>query len=180
MDSVSVHTEMAPELLHFAADMYLQPFTHGMRGPTGVSAQGFARALDFFLSRHASSEVSVVRVESESVFPPHHYPVPLRLVTLPALVAPGNPTSRARFKLGSSVCRWQRLPMAAGGFCGQLQGSTFNAPSRSTGRVPPFCRRNDRGGRGGFRATQHPGHGACTPDTVPGLVSSAASVLHAW
>ena len=76
---------------------------HGRRGPTWVSAQGFVGALDFFLSRHWSPNNRVVRVESESVFPSDHYPVRLRLLTLPPLVAPGNPNPRACFKLGSSV-----------------------------------------------------------------------------
>ena len=97
---MSVHTEIAPVLLEFVADMHLHPFTHCMRGPTRVSAQGFVGALYCFLNRHASSDIGVVRVESESVFPSDHYPVRLCLLTLPALVAPGNPTSRARFKLG--------------------------------------------------------------------------------
>ena len=81
---VSVHTEIAPVLLEFAVDMHLHPFTDGMRGPTWVSAQGFVGALDFFLSCHASSDIGVVRVESESVFPLDHYPLRLRLFTLPA------------------------------------------------------------------------------------------------
>ena len=104
VDCVSVHTEMAPLLPEFAVDMHLLPFTHGMRGPTWVSAQGSVGALDFFLSGHLSPDIGVVCVESESVFPSDDYPVRLRPFTLPALVAPGNPTSRARFKLGSSVC----------------------------------------------------------------------------
>ena len=67
VDHMSVHTAIAPSLLEFAADMHLQPFTHGMHGPTWVSAQGFIGALDFFLGCRASSEVDVVCVESESV-----------------------------------------------------------------------------------------------------------------
>ena len=69
MDCASVHTETTPSLLEFAANMHLQPFTHGMRGPTWVNAQGFVGALDIFLGPHASSEVGVVRVVSEFVFP---------------------------------------------------------------------------------------------------------------
>ena len=105
-DCVSLHTEMAPVVLEFAADMHLLPFTHGMRGSTWVSAQGFVGGSYFFLSHCVSPDIGVVRVESESVFPSDHYPMRLRLLTVPALVALGNPFSRARFKLGSSVRQW--------------------------------------------------------------------------
>ena len=103
-DCASVHAERVPVLLEFAAYIHLLPFTHGMRGPTWVSAQGFVGALGFSLSRRVSPNIGVVRVESQSVFPSDHYPVRFRLLTLPTLVAPRNPTSWARFKLGSSVC----------------------------------------------------------------------------
>ena len=105
---MSVNTEIAPVLSEFAADMPLLPFTHGMCGPTWVRAQGFVGALDFFLSRRVSAEIGTVRVENEYVLPSHHYPVRLCLHTLPALVPPGNPASRARFDLGISVCKWQQ------------------------------------------------------------------------
>ena len=81
--------------------MTLLPFTHGMSSPTWISAQGFVGASDFFLSRRVSVEVGIVCVENESVFPSDLYPVRLRLHTLPALVPPGNPASRARFRLGT-------------------------------------------------------------------------------
>ena len=101
-----------PVLSEFAVDMALLPFTHGMCGPTWVSAQGFVGALDFFLGHRVSPKIGTVHVENEFVFPPNHYPVRLRLHTLPALVAPGNPASRARFKLGTSVCKWQQETFA--------------------------------------------------------------------
>ena len=111
-DCVSVNTEIAPVLCEVAADMTLLLFTHGMFGPTWVSARGFVGALDFFLSRRFSLEIGTVRVENESVFPSDHYPVRLCLHTLPALVPPRNPASRARFNLGTSVCQWQQETFA--------------------------------------------------------------------
>ena len=93
MDCVSIHTEIAPALPEFTADMHLRPFTHGMRGPTWLSAELFVGALHFFPSRRAFSKVGVVRVENESIFLSDHYRVILRLLTLPALIAPGKPAS---------------------------------------------------------------------------------------
>ena len=104
VDCVLVSTGTAHVLSEFAADMALLPFTHSMCGPTWVSVQGSLGALDFFLSRRVSPEVYTVQLENDSVFPSDHYPVRLRLYTLPALVAPRNPASRARFKLGTGVC----------------------------------------------------------------------------
>ena len=160
---MSVHAEIAPVLLEFVADMHLLPFGHGMRGP---SAQGFVGALDFFLSRHVSPDIGVVRVESESVFPSDHYPVRLRLPTLPALVARGNPTSRARFKLGSSVCQWQ------------LEASTDSCSSRHS---MPLADTPEAYHHfvGVMTTTAEVVFGPpTTPDTVPGQVSSAAKILH--
>ena len=111
-DCVSVNTKIAPVLSEFAADMTLLPFTHGMCGPTWVRAQGFVGAFDFFLSRHGAPEIGNFRVESEFVFPSDRYPVRLCLHTLPALVPPGNPASRARFNQGASVCKWQQETFA--------------------------------------------------------------------
>ena len=111
-DCVSVNTEIAPVLSEFAADMTLLPFTHGMSGRTWVSAQSFVGALDFFLSRRVPPEIGTVRVENESVFSSDPYPVRLCLHTLPALVPPGNPASKARFNLGTSVCKWQQETFA--------------------------------------------------------------------
>ena len=45
-------------------------------------------ALNFFLRRIRSPDVALVTVESEAAFPSDHYPVRLRLSTLPALLAP--------------------------------------------------------------------------------------------
>ena len=109
---MSVNTEIAPVLFELVGDMTLRPFTNGMSRPTWFSAQGFVGAMDFFISRCVSEEIGSVRVENESVFPPDHYPVRLCLRTLPALVPPENPTSRARFNLGTSVCKWQQETFA--------------------------------------------------------------------
>ena len=111
---MSVNTEIAPVLSEFAADMTLLPFTHGMSSPAWVSAYGFLGALDFFLSRRVSLEIGTFCVENESVFPSDHYLVRLCLHTLPPLVPPGNPASRARINLGTSVCQWQQETFADG------------------------------------------------------------------
>ena len=166
VDCVSVHTEIAPGLLEFVADMHLQPFTHGMRGPTWVSALGFVGALDFFLNHCVSSEVGVVHVENESVFPVDHYPVGLRLLTLPALIALGNPASRARFKLVSSVCQWQREAFADS--CSCLYSMP---PAALMDTYHHFVTLMNAAAEAVFGPLS-------TPDTMPGLVSSAASVLH--
>ena len=147
--------------------MHLLPFTHGMRGPTWVGAQVFVGAVDFFPSRHVSRDIGVVRVESESLFPSDHYPVRLRLLTLPALVAPGKPTSQARFKLGSSVCHWQREAFA------DSCKSGHSMPSAAT---PKACRHFVGAMTTAAESGLWP---PTTPDTVPWLVSSAAKFLHA-
>ena len=67
-DYVSVNTEITPVLFEFVSNMALHPFTHGMSGPTWVSAEGFVGALDFFLNRRVSPDIGTVRLESESVF----------------------------------------------------------------------------------------------------------------
>ena len=95
-----VNTEIAPVLFEFAADMTLLHFTHGICGPTCVSAQRYVGALDFFPSRRVWPEIGIVRVVNESVFPSDHYPFRPCLHSLPVLVPPGNPTSRARLNLG--------------------------------------------------------------------------------
>ena len=69
--------------------------------------QGFKAALDFFLSRRASSQVGVVCVENESILLSNHYNARMRLFTVPALVAATNPPSRPCFNLGFSVGEWQ-------------------------------------------------------------------------
>ena len=68
--------------------------------------------LDFFLRRRVSTEIGIVRVENECVFPADHYLVRLHLHTLPPVVAPGNPASQAQFKLRTSVCKWQQETFA--------------------------------------------------------------------
>ena len=106
---VSVRTEIARVLLEFVVDVHLHPtYMHGMQGPTWVSAQGFAGALGFCLSRHVSPEVGVVNVENGAVFPSDHCLVRLRLLTLPVLMAPGKPIARARFKMGCAVSKEQQ------------------------------------------------------------------------
>ena len=137
-----------------------------MRGTTWVSAQGFIGALDFFLSRPMSSQVGEVLVESKSVFPSDHYRVQIRLLTIPALAAPGIQPPQL-------VSSWG--PVSANGSGTLLQTierSTFHAPGRCDRDMPPFCGCHDHGGRSGFGAPS-------TPDTVPGLVTFAANVLHA-
>ena len=166
-DCVSIHTEIAPFLLEFAADMHPVPFTHGMRGPTGVSAQGFVGALGFFLSRRVSVDIGVVRVESELVFLSDHYPVRLRLLTSLALVAPGNPTARARFKLRSHVFQWQREA-----FADSCTGLHSVPPAATPEAYRHFVSVMTMAAEAVFGLPT-------VPDTVPGLVSSAAKVLHA-
>ena len=63
----------------------------------------FCGSSSFFLNRNASPEIGIVCVENEAVVPSDHYPMRLRLLTLHALAAPGNPLARACFKMGSSV-----------------------------------------------------------------------------
>ena len=166
-DYVSINTEIAPLLSQFVADMALLPFTHGMSGPGWVSAQGFVGALDFFLSRHVSPEIGIFCVESESVFPSDHYPVRLCLHTLPALVPPGNPTSRARFNPGTSVCKWQQDTFADR--CAGLRSLLPNATSEAYQHFVDVL----------TTAAEAVFGPPSTADTVPGLVSMAARVLHA-
>ena len=64
-DCVSAHTKVAVVLLEFVANKHLQPFVHGMQGPTLVRAQGFVGALDFFLSRTMSLDVGAACVERD-------------------------------------------------------------------------------------------------------------------
>ena len=166
-DCVSVSTEIAPVLSEFAADMALLPFTHGMCGPTWVSAQGFVGVLDFFLSHRVSPEVGTVHVENESVFPSDHYPVWLHVHTLLALVAPGNPASRARFKLGTSVCKWQQET-----FADRCAGLHSLPPAATPEAYRHFVCVLTAAPEAAFGPPK-------TPDTVPGLVSIAAKGLHA-
>ena len=162
-----VNTEIAPVLSEFVTDMALLPFTHGMSGPTWISSQGFVGALDFSLSCRVSPEVGIVRVENEFVFPSDHYPVRLRLHTLPALVPPGNPASMARFRLGIGVCKWQQETFANG--CVGLRSLPPPATSESYRHFVSVL----------TTAAESVSGPPGTLDTVPGLVSSAARVLHA-
>ena len=166
-DCVSVNTEIAPVLSQFAADMTLLPFTHGMSGPTWVSAQGFVGALDFFLSRRVSPDIGTVHVENESVFPSNHYPVRLCLHTLPALVPPGSPASKARFHLGTSVCKWQQETFADS--CSGLRSLPLAATPEAYRHFVSVLTTT-------AKAVFGP---PSTPDIVPGLVSTSAQVLHA-
>ena len=111
---MSIHTKIAPVLLEFVANMHLQPFVHGMQGPTWVIAQGFVGALDIFLGRNASPGEGVVCVEREAVFPLDHFPVRLSLQILPALTAPSNPLARAHYKMGSGVSQEKQQIFADG------------------------------------------------------------------
>ena len=160
---MSVNTKITPVLSEFVTDMALLPFTHGMSGPTWVTARGFVGALDVFLSRRVSPEIGTVRAENKSVFPSDHYPVRLCLHTLPALVPPGNPTSTARFRLGTGVSgRPSQLAVLA----------PFSSLDCHVGVISLFCHCPNHGCRDGFRTTKY-------PDTVPGVVSTTARVLHA-
>ena len=100
---VSVRTRIALVLLEFLAPMHLHRFIRGMQGPTSVSAHAFIGALHFFLRRRASPEVGVVHVENDTIFPSDQYSVGLRLLTFPALTAPGNPIALAHLKMCSCV-----------------------------------------------------------------------------
>ena len=166
-DCVFVNTEIAPALSEFVADMALLPFTHGMCGPTWVNAQVFVGALDFFLSRRVSPEIGTVPVENGSAFPSDHYPVRLCLHTLPALVPPRNPASRARFNLGTNVCSNQRpLRMAA-----LASVHSLRLPRR---KHISIRERPDCSSRSGFQTTEYPGYcpssvcgGACPTCFAP-------------
>ena len=164
---MSVNTEITPVLSECVVDMTLLPFTHGMSGPTWISAQGFVGALDFFLSRRVSPEVGTVRVETASVFPSDHYPVRLSLHTLPALVPPGNPASRARFRLGTGVCKWQQET-----FANSCVGLRSLPPAATSQSYQHFVSVSTTAAESVFGP---PG----TPDTIPGLVSVAVQALHA-
>ena len=166
-DYVSVNTEITPVLCEFVTDMALLPFTHGMCGPTWMSAQGFVGALDFFLSRHVTPEVGTVRVESETVFGSNHYPVRLSLHTLPALVPPGKSASRARFRLGTRVRKWQQQTF--GDSCAGLRSLPQAATSESYHHFVSVLTTAAASVFGPLGAL----------DTVLGLVSAAARVVHA-
>ena len=166
-DCVSANTEIAPVLSEFAADMTLLPFTHGMSGPTWVRAQGFVGALDFFLSRRVSPEIGTVHLDNEFAFPSDHYSIRLRLHTLTALVPPGNSASRARFNLGTGVCKWQQETCA---------DSCTGLRSLPPAATPQVYRRFVSVPTTIAEAVFGP---PSTPDTVPGLVSVAARVLRA-
>ena len=124
-------------------------------------------ALDFFLSHQVSPEVGTVRLENESVFPSDHYPIRLSLHTLPALVPPGNPASRARFRLGTGVCKWQQETFADS--CAGLLSLPPAATSESYHHFVTVLT------MAAESVVWPPG----APDTVPRLVSAAARVLHA-
>ena len=166
-DCVSVNTEIAPVWSEFAANMTLLPFTNGMCGPMWVTAQSFLGALDFFLSRCVSPEMGTVRVENEYVLPSNHYPVRLCVHTLPALVLPANPTSRAQFNLCTSVCKWQQ--------------KTFADSSTGFFSLPPAASPEVYRRFGSFLTTtaEKVFGPPSTPDTVTCVVSAAARVLHA-
>ena len=166
-DCVSVNTEITLVLTDFVTDMALLPFTHGMSGPTWINAQGFVGALDFFLSRRVSPEVGSVHVENESFFLSDHYPVRFSLHTLPALAPPGNPPSKARFRLGTGVCTWQQETCTDS--CAGLRPLPLAATSES---YQHFVSVRTTAAQSVFGP---PG----TPHTIPGLVCAAARVLHA-
>ena len=158
-------------LSEFAADMTLLPFTHGIPGLTWVTAQGFVGALDFFLSRRVSPEIGTARVENESIFPSDHYPVRLCLHTLPAL-PPGNPTSGARFNLGTCV------QVATGDLCGQLHWPPFTSSTCRTRGISTFRECPDHNSVGGFRTAEYPGY--CPWSSVCSSASPACLAQGTW
>ena len=143
-------------------DMHLLPFVDGMHGPTWISPQGFVGALDYFLSRQVTPEVGTVRVESTSVFPSDHYHVRLHLHILRALSFPGNPTSRARFKLGTRGSELQRQDFATG-----YQALHSLPPAATAEAYQHFVTVLTSSAEAIFGPP-------CVPDTTPGSVSSAA------
>ena len=165
-DCVSLHTEIAPVLLEFVADLHLQPSTHGMVGPTWVGAQGFVGALDFFLSHRTTTDVGVVRMEQHAVFPSDDYPVCLPPLTLPALPTPGDTLTRVRYKMGTGVSQRQQQPFVDG--CATLLSMP---PTALLDTYHHFVKVLTSSTEVVFGP---PG----MPDIVPGLVSSAARVLH--
>ena len=166
-DCVSVNTEVTRVLSEFVADMALLPFTHGMSCPTWVSAQGFVGALDFFLSCRVSPEIGTVRAKNESVFPSDYYPVRLCLHTLVALVPPANSASRARFRPGTGVCKWQQETFADN--CAGLRSLPPTAKCKSYQHFVSVL----------TMAAETIFGPPSTLDTVHGLVSAAAPVLQA-
>ena len=142
--------------------MQLCPFVHGMRGPRW----SLHKVLWYFFSRDASPGVGVIHVESEGVFPYHHSPVRLRLLTLRALATPSNPLARACFKMGSNVSQQQQQIFADN--CSSL----LSAPPAALSEV--YCHFVIATTTAAEAIFGPPD----TPDTTPGLVSSAARVLH--
>ena len=89
-----------------------------------------------------------------------------RRITLLALVPPGNRTSKARFRLGTGVCKWQQETVAdsCAGLC--------SLPPATSESYQHFVSVLTRAAETVFRPLS-------TPGTVPGLLSAAAQVLHA-
>ena len=167
-DSVSVNTEIAPVLSEFVADMALFPFIHGMSGPTWVSVQGFIRALDFFLSAVSlqKTALSVLKTNKSSHWTTTH-PVRPCLHTLPPLVPPRNPTSWAQFTPGTNICKLQQET-----FADSAAGLRSLPPAATLERYQHFVNVLTTTAKALFGPPS-------TPDSVPGLVSVVAPVLHA-
>ena len=87
--------------------------------------------------------------------------------THPALVPPGNCTSRARFNLGTSVCQWQQETFA---------DSCISLCSLPPAATPEAYRHFVSVLTTAAEAVFRP---PSTLDIVPGLVSATARVLHA-
>ena len=133
---------------------------------TGVLPPRFVGAPGFFSSNRVSPEIGNVCVENESVFPSDDYPVWLRLHTLPAFVATGYPASRARFKLPTSVCKWQQLT-----YTDNCAGLHPLPPAATLEAYRHFVCAPTTAAEAVFEPPY-------TQDTVPGLVCTAAKVLH--
>ena len=135
-----------------------------------LAPRGSVRRVSWVLRTFSLAAVSpgirTVRVENESVFPLDHYPVRRCLHTLPALVPPGNPTSRARSRLGTGVCKWQQKT-----FADSLAGLRSLPPTSTLESYQHFVNVLATPAETVFG---RPG----TPDTVFGLVYVAARVLY--
>ena len=91
----------------------------------------------------------------------------LRLITLPASVALGNPISLARFKLGWGVCQWQQEAFAD--TCKSLHSMSQAATPEAYHHFVAVM----------TTAAEAVFWPPTTLDTMPGLVFSVTKILHA-
>ena len=152
--------------------MTLRPFTHGMCGPTWVNAQGFVGALDFFLSRLSLRRLAlfVLNMNLSSHRSTTQSGFACRLFQLschPGTPPTGHDLPWARFTPGTGVCNGQQETFAnsCAGLRSLPPAATLEAHQHSMSVLTTAA-----------EAVFGP---PSTPDTVPGLVSRAARVLHA-